>query len=507
MSRKRKTSSRGRRAAVVVLLIIGALVAVLVLGAGAAAVTVSSFAAGDKIAPNVRLSGVEVGGLTPAEAQAALEREFLPQLPAEITLTYPGGAKAVRREELGCEADITAAVERALKIGREPSLLERLRTHWKLRQGGAEVMVALRVDEARLQATLAGLAPQVNREPKDARVVVSGETLRKTPGQSGVKLLLAESAAKVQKALQDARTDQVQLVVKEVPPNISEKDLAGLDKVLASFETPYHTYQRDRTHNMRLAIGKVNGTVLQPGQEFSLNQWVGERTVQEGYRSAPIFRDGKVIPDTGGGVCQVASTLYNVALLANLQVLQRDHHSRPVWYCPTGRDAAVYWGQKDLRFRNSLSHPILLLGEIRGDHLWAACVGSAEDDYDVQLIRSGVATLGYGKVTKPDPTQPMGYKKVDNPGNVGARATLSWKVYKNGKLVKSGKLHDDYYAPVTRVVIVGTKPKPGATTGTAGAATKPGLATGPAAGTGPARSKPGTGPATRSKPARPEPPV
>jgi hypothetical protein len=302
----------------------------------------------------------------------------------------------------------------------------------------------------------------------------------------------------------------VELAVKQVPPNISEKDLAGLTKVLSSYETPYHTYQTDRTHNMVIAMGRVNGTVLQPGQEFSLNGCVGERTIKDGFRSAPIFKDGKVVPDTGGGVCQVASTLYNMALLAYLQVIQRDHHSRPVWYTPTGRDAAVYWGSKDLKFKNSLPHPILILGEIRGDHLWAACVGSAEDQYQVELIRSNTATLGHGTVTRQDPTQPTSYRKVDNPGNVGARATLSLKVSKDGKLIKSEKLHDDYYDPVTRVVIVGTKGKKPATglTGPAvplppGGSHAPGMTPGTPL-TGPAH---GATPPAHAKPAKPHKPA
>jgi hypothetical protein len=108
-------------------------------------------------------------------------------------------------------------------------------------------------------------------------------------------------------------------------------------------------------------------------------------------------------------------------------------------------------------------------------------------------------------VTKQDPTRPVGYKKVDNPGNVGARATLSWKVYKNGRLIKSGKLHDDYYQPVTRVIIVGTKPKkppPGALSAAATSAAAGLEPEAPELGS-PTEAAHGTAAKPRGKPAKP----
>jgi len=225
--------------------------------------------------------------------------------------------------------------------------------------------------------------------------------------------------------------------------------------------------------------------------------------VQDGYRSAPIFRDGKVVPDTGGGICQVASTLYNVALLANLDILQRDHHSRPVWYCKTGRDAAVYWGSKNLRFRNSLKHTIVVLGEIRGDRLWSAVVGHADDDYDVELTVTGLSTWGGGTKTIEDGSLPPGKKVVENPGCGGARATLWMTVSQGGRQLKKEKLHDDYYSAVTRVVRVGkAKPPPPAPAPGVqppDAAPGPGLA--PATGNG--KPPPGATPPTGGKPPAP----
>lgn len=496
MRRTRSTRRKPRRRAIIILGVSLAVIVLLLAVAGlAVAALAGNFARSGTLARNVSVAGVPLGGLSATQAEATLAQALEPLTRAQVELAYPGGSAKASREELGVAFDVDAAISAALAVGREPSLVDRVVTHWRLRREGVDLPVPLTVDTTRLKAVVAALAPRVNREPRDAKISVTADnTLRKTPGQSGLALLVADSVQKLSGELQDPHATRLELVVKDQPPNISSADLANLQKVLAAYSTPYHTYQRDRTHNMALAIGKVNGLALKPGQEFSLNGTVGERTIAEGYRSAPIFRDGEVVPDTGGGVCQVASTLYNVALLANLTIVERSHHSRPVWYCKAGRDAAVYWGQKNLRFRNSLNHTIVILGEIRGDRLWAAIVGHADDDYDVELTVTGYSTWGPDTKTIEDPNLPPGKRVVDNPGAAGARATLWMTVSKDGKQLKKTKLHDDYYAAVTRVVRVGKakptpppeQPKPGTEA--------PGLA--PAEG-----AKPPTAP----KPATPKP--
>lgn len=431
----------------------------LLLAAAAVTVTAvtSRFAHSQTLAPNLTIANIPVAGMTAGPAREALLREYVPTLPPQITLTYPGGSASVDRQELGARPALDETIAQAMQVGREANWLQRLRTHWRVRHHSLDIPVFMRVEEWPLQRTVAGLAEQVNREPKDAQVTIKpDDTLEKLPGQSGLTLQVADSIVRIAQALQEPTTREVALVVAEEPPNITAEDLAHLQVVLSAYSTPFHTYQRDRTYNLRLAMGKVNGTVLQPEEEFSLNQTVGPREQGEGYRAAIIFREGDTVPEIGGGVCQVASTLYNVALLANLEILERDHHSRPVWYCPVGRDATVYYGQKDVRFRNTLKHPIMILGEIRASRLYAWIVGHADDDCDVELIRSGYSQLGYGKKIIEDPNLPEGEKVVERDGYGGARATLTRQVYEDGKLVKTETLHHDYYVPQTRVVRLGT---------------------------------------------------
>ena len=143
---------------------------------------------------------------------------------------------------------------------------------------------------------------------------------------------------------------------------------SGYNSVYASYATRYSrstTYDRTREVNLRLACNAINGTVLNPGQMFSFNQIVGERTEAKGYKPGHIFASGSTVSAIGGGVCQVASTIFNAALISNFKIDQRSQHSKRVAYVPLGRDAAIYWGSKDLKFTNTSNTNIKILASAK----------------------------------------------------------------------------------------------------------------------------------------------
>lgn len=130
------------------------------------------------------------------------------------------------------------------------------------------------------------------------------------------------------------------------------------NKVYSSYSS-HHVANKDRTTNLKLACKAINGTVLQPGDTFSFNKVVGKRTKAKGYRDAYVFTGPQSHQlGTGGGVCQVASTMFNAVLLANLKITERHQHSQRVTYVPLGRDAAIYWGAEDFKFTNNTNYPI-----------------------------------------------------------------------------------------------------------------------------------------------------
>ena len=157
---------------------------------------------------------------------------------------------------------------------------------------------------------------------------------------------------------------------------------------LGSFTTTLIGSLPERTHNLRLAVQALDGTVLRPGEELSFNRCVGPRTAERGYGPAPvILRETRQV-QVGGGVCQAATTLFDAALLAGLGVVERHRHSSPVDYVAPGEDATIAWGAKDLRLRNDLDQDVRLRIEVLGSTLVARVEGGEEtgDAFELETV-------------------------------------------------------------------------------------------------------------------------
>lgn len=154
--------------------------------------------------------------------------------------------------------------------------------------------------------------------------------------------------------------------------------------VLGSCETKHNTNE-NRNNNLRLLSEALNGMILQPGEEFSYNEAVGERTAERGYLAAPAYSGNRLTDAIGGGVCQGSSTLYNCVLIADLEVTNRVCHGATINYLPLGLDATVNWGTTDFCFRNSSHFPIKLCAEVADGYLKMKILGTDEKDYYVKM--------------------------------------------------------------------------------------------------------------------------
>lgn len=142
------------------------------------------------------------------------------------------------------------------------------------------------------------------------------------------------------------------------PPKNTKKKRASNSTPLASYSTNLINKDKGRIHNIRLGAKRINGYKLKPNDTFSFNSIVGNRSIENGFKSATIIVNGEYDEGVGGGVCQLSTTIYNAADKAGLEIVERHDHSRPVNYVPKGRDAAVNYGDKDLKFKNTKQYPI-----------------------------------------------------------------------------------------------------------------------------------------------------
>ena len=177
-------------------------------------------------------------------------------------------------------------------------------------------------------------------------------------------------------------------------PNILVKDLDIFNDELSTFSTHY-VNNPNRTTNLIIASNKIKGTVLMPGEIFSFNKIVGERTVAAGYKNAAIFVNGEVEDGLAGGICQVSSTLYNAVVGANLEISERHNHSKLTSYLPGGKDATVVWGLYDFKFINNRNYPIKIDMSVQGGIITAEILGIKEnEENEINIESRKVGTSG-----------------------------------------------------------------------------------------------------------------
>ena len=227
----------------------------------------------------------------------------------------------------------------------------------------------------------------------------------------------------------------------EVQP---EYDADSLDRVYFSCVIgEYKTGELgsyNRATNITLACEAVNGTILNPGETFSFNDVVGERTFERGFRAAGAYSGGKSVQEIGGGICQVSTTIYNSALLANLEIVTRTEHCYPSAYCPIGLDATVSWGGPHFAFRNNTDYPIRIDAKVEDGWCKVQLIGT-DDGVHVEMTTETTGVYPYETRTTTDPDE------VNETGHTGYRVTSYRNVYddKTGELLYSGVEAYSYY--------------------------------------------------------------
>lgn len=166
--------------------------------------------------------------------------------------------------------------------------------------------------------------------------------------------------------------------------------------VLAQVDTD-HVYNPPRTTNLTLAANAIDGYIVRPGEVFSFNQVVGERTSEKGYKAAAVYVGEATTDQVGGGICQVASTIYYAAMLADLEIVERSEHRYLVDYVPPGMDATIYWGSLDFKFRNNTDYPIRINASVSGGQVHVTLTGTDDPSYYIVMKYETVSGPHYGQ--------------------------------------------------------------------------------------------------------------
>lgn len=307
------------------------------------------------------------------------------------------------------------------------------------------------------------LYTQINREPMDASIRIQDYEVEIVPEIMGIsvdKTILTDIVSQMEKLDGAEKLLPVQL---KAPDLTAQEINAKLFKdKLSTFSSQFSTdteNNMNRRDNIKIAVSKINGTLLAPGETFSFNEVVGDRTEEAGYKDAISYIGGKLVLSSGGGVCQVSTTLYNAVLPLGFEVEQRKNHTFAVAYVPLGMDAAVFYGLVDLMFKNITNWPVKIQGKVtENNKIYFSIIGTNEDKNETfEYYSKTLKTTDYKTEFIDDPNLYEGVTEVKQKGSKGYVVDTYKVVKKNGEVISDNKMYTSVYSPLDEEVVRGTK--------------------------------------------------
>lgn len=273
------------------------------------------------------------------------------------------------------------------------------------------------------------------------------------PEKPGVQFDVEEARS----IIGDGSAESYTIPATVTPAKVTAEDLKEVlfRDTLAQTSTNLDESNVPRTNNVRLASASINGTILNPGDEFSYNGVVGERTEARGYKPAGAYVNGQVVDEFGGGVCQPSSTLYMAVLRADLEVTERHNHSFTVAYTPLGEDATVDYGNLDFRFKNDTDYPIKIVAEQTNGQMIMTIIGTKTTDKTVKTRTDVLATYTPETVEKKDNSMKVGESRVETTPITGY-STRTYKIITENGETTEELANSSNYVKRDKVVYVGT---------------------------------------------------
>lgn len=329
------------------------------------------------------------------------------------------------------------------------------------------LMLVAAFDAARVGAAIKSLTKGLGRPARNARFVASNGSVSIKPSQVGRGPDLTTLAAALARACvgDAARTAALQLVETQPSLTTTAAKEMGISDRISSFTTTYAGSSSARVNNIHTLAKALDAKLIAPGGVFSFNGAAGQRTAAKGYQEAPAIVDGKLVPQLGGGVCQVGTTFFNAVFFSGLPVVERRNHSFYISHYPKGRDATVSWGGPDFKFKNDTKGWVLIRTATSSGSLTISLYGT-DPGYEVEYKTGPFTNVVPHKVTQiKDPKLKKGLRIVEDGGVDGCRVTVVRTVYKGGELVRKDTFVSSYNSK-EEIVRVGTKVASRPTTGT-----------------------------------------
>jgi len=403
-----------------------------------------------KLKNNVSIDGVDVGGLNVFDAEKRVNDNFIEKLKTKtFSLIIDEHIYNFYYPDIAADTNISQTVRIAEKE----------------RKNNVNYSISAKYYIRDLDKIIDAAAYEISAAPKDAQVAFNPNgynMFQITDGVNGKQLNKRKLAIEIQTALNKG-AEFLNFKCDIIYPKINEEILRKSTYLRARFSTAFENSSIERKHNIALSLASVNGTVLEPDRQFSFNAVVGKRTEERGYKLAKIIINGKFEDGIGGGVCQSSTTIYNCALLADLEIIKYTRHTIPVSYVPLSFDAMVNSGGSDMAFKNDSGGYIFIKAYTRNDNAVAEIYGIKLPP-GLKIERESIL-----KNTLPAPPEKVekdikkeypellpGQQLLTENSREGYESEGYLNYYRYGVLEKRVLLRKDKYPPQRGLIIEGT---------------------------------------------------
>jgi len=422
----------------------------------------------DTIYPGITINGTDVSGKTKTEAALLFEENTSSDTSEiAITLDVDGVEYALDPALFAPSTDISTAVEDAYNYNRtstaadeSQAIADRYQIFLDLQKTPKNFDTAYTTAEDEINNAVHSILDPLETQPVDA-AATSFDTEKlvfviddSKPGvdidvDGAVKDVLAAIDAKDYKKVITVGTTAIE-------PKVSKEELASL-LGLVSTTTTKTSDKPNRNVNIDLVCKTEDGLVLQPGESFNFNDYIGKRTSAKGYKEAPGIYGGTTRMELGGGICQTTGTLFHSVMMADLQVDERHPHSWPSDYVDIGTDATVTWGGSNFQFTNNSEYPIAIHAYYKDLHVTMEIYGRpVADGMTIEIEGDVTSRSGPGPTQfVPNPAAAAGSKSSVRGSHDYITANCYKVYYKDGVEVKREMVFKSTYNSINAIVSVG----------------------------------------------------
>ncbi|MBZ9685284.1 VanW family protein [Clostridium estertheticum] len=376
---------------------------------------------------DIKIANIALGGKTKEEAKNIIKYQYIDDIKnRKLYVTVDDKVYSVDNSNLIKGYDMDNVIDKAFNFGKNLSIIEK---HKLIKTGSKErYSLDFTCDNDSIEEFTRNIEKENNKKPVNATIEMTAEgAIKIDADKKGYKIEKEKLNKDIENKIKAGVIDDIHITapVKKTEAAVTQATLFLINTCIASFSTKFESSSFMRANNIDISVRAINGKVLIPGESFSFNEMLGQRTRERGYMEAPVIINNKIESGIGGGICQVSSTLYNAILKTGIQDIGRMHHSVPSSYVGLGLDATVDWGNIDFKFKNTLEYPIYIEARTQNKILYINIFSNSDLNKKKYIIENNI-----------------------NEDANGYKVKVIRKTYENGMIINSEVISNDVYTPV-----------------------------------------------------------